>query len=63
MFDFEFDMNVAIVAAVLWLIMSSIMWFVPKAIGSQEYSLFLKILIPVLLLPISYVIVNKVNEG
>jgi len=60
--DLEIEWEVLVPAVAIWLVISSFIVFVPKAVGLMEYPLSYKIMIPIVLLPISYFIVKRFNE-
>tara|TARA_R100000656_G_scaffold3079_2_gene4884 strand:+ start:110 stop:295 length:186 start_codon:yes stop_codon:yes gene_type:complete len=55
----DLDMNVAVIAGILWALFSLMIWFGPQALDMQPYSTSMKIMIPLFLLPLSYLIVNN----
>jgi hypothetical protein len=57
-FDMEFDSNVVAVAAVFYIILLACVWYVPAAMGWQEYSLGMKITLTILGIPMCYFITN-----
>ena len=60
-FDFlELDSTWAI-AIFLALVMSLAIWFLPSMFGAKEYPLYIKICVPIVLVPISYFVVNHIS--
>jgi hypothetical protein len=55
----EFDSMTVGITIILWLFFSALIWFGPGIAGLKEYSLFLKIAVSIGLLPIAYLICNK----
>lgn len=54
----DLDYGILGVAVVLWALACAALWFLPAALGVVEYPLFIRIIGSVVMLPISYLIVN-----
>ena len=61
--DFDIDWNVAGIAILFYLLFMMIILFVPGWFNLKEYPLLTKIISAIALLPISYIIVNKMANG
>lgn len=60
--DFDIDWGVAPIAIAIWAVLSACIVFLPDTLGIKGYSFMYKIMIPLILLPISYVITKSISE-
>lgn len=56
----EFDTMTIGLTLGLWVLFCMFFWFIPGLLGLKEYSLWMKISLTILLLPLSYLICNKI---
>lgn len=58
----DLDYGILGASMVLWAIACAGFWFLPAALGTVEYPLWIRIVGSVVLLPISYIVVQMISD-
>lgn len=54
--------NTWVIAILLAGLMSCAIWFLPNMFGAKSYPLWIKIVVPICLVPISYFVIDRMNN-
>lgn len=60
--EIELDFTVVGISLVLYGMVIAAVWFLPASFGLASFPLFTRIIISVIMMPVSYVIVNMINN-
>lgn len=58
----EFNSSTILVSLIISVFFIGVFWYLPQSLGMPEYSLFNRIIISIVLIPMSYAIVSHYNN-
>jgi hypothetical protein len=58
----DLDYSTLGVAVILWALAAAALWFLPSALGVVEYPLWIRIVGTIIILPISYIVVQLIGN-